>query len=250
GKEPEPILEVGAGSGLILKLNLETDKYASITHTKGAIITIHNPEEIPNPEENGFIVSPGYETSISLRQTVVRRLPAPYKDRCLNYKSKANEYSNKNECIRSCVQDHNFEKCRCIDPTLVIKRNKKICNLKNMTKICCLDEVLKYLTYNGPVCDCPLPCNSVHYNEKVSKALLPRTHPGKTSSMKLNVFYSSLERQVYEYRPKFDFPEFLSYLANMLGLWLGLSLVAVFELFEKLLICAKYLAKVRKLCVK
>ncbi|GFT13863.1 acid-sensing ion channel 1C [Nephila pilipes] len=238
GKEPESISEVGAGSGLILKLNLETDKYASITHTKGAVITIHNPEEIPNPEENGFIVSPGYETSISLRQSVVHRLPAPYKDRCLNYQTKAKEYANKNECIRSCIQNHNFAKCSCIDPTLVVRKNKKVCNLMNVTEICCLDEVLKYLTYNEPVCDCPLPCNSVHYNEKVSRALLPRTHPVKTSAMKLNVFFASLERYVYEYRPKYNFPEFLSYLGNMLGLWLGLSLVAVFELFEKLLICA------------
>ncbi|GFT36817.1 acid-sensing ion channel 1 [Nephila pilipes] len=248
--ESEQISEVGAGSGLNLRLNLEIDKYASITHTMGAVITIHNPEEIPNPEENGFIVSPGYEISISLKQTVVRRFPAPYKDRCLNYKRKANEYANKNECIRSCIQGHNFAKCSCIDPTLVVRKNEKLCNLMNVTEICCLDEVLKYLTYNGPVCDCPLPCNSVHYNEKVSKALLPRTHPGKTSSMKLNVFYSSLERQVYEYRPKFDFPEFLSYLGNILGLWLGLSLVAVFELFENVLLCAKYIVKARISCLK
>ncbi|GFS91370.1 acid-sensing ion channel 1 [Nephila pilipes] len=119
-----------------------------------------------------------------------------------------------------------------------------------MTVICCLDEVLKYLTYNGPVCDCPLPCNSVHYNEKVSKAPLTRINPGKTSALKLNVFYVSLERHVYEYRPKYDFSEFLNYLGNMLGLWLGLSLVAVFELFENVLLCAKYLAKSEFLCVK
>ncbi|GFQ98977.1 acid-sensing ion channel 5 [Trichonephila clavata] len=241
GKEPVQISNVGVGSGLILKLNLEIDRYIRISHTEGAIITIHSPEEIPNPEEDGLIASPKYETLISLRQTVVNRLPDPYKDQCLDYKAKKKEFVNRNECIRTCIQDHNFAKCGCTEPTLKIRKNLKVCNLKNMTEICCLDNALYDLTQHEPVCDCPLPCSSVYYKEKVSRALLNKKYFGKISDMKLNIFYESLERNMYEYRPKYNLSELLSYLGNIFGLWLGLSLVVVFELFEALLSCIKFI---------
>ncbi|GFV60924.1 acid-sensing ion channel 3 [Trichonephila clavipes] len=111
GKESVQVSNVGVESGLILKLNLDIVPYAQISHTEGGIITINSPEEIPNPEEDGFIASPKYETLISLRQTVVYRLPAPYKNQCLDYKAKKKGFVNRNECIRKCVQVNNFAKC-------------------------------------------------------------------------------------------------------------------------------------------
>ncbi|GIY83157.1 degenerin mec-10 [Caerostris extrusa] len=99
----------GVGSGLILKLNLETEYYLPSTHTVGAKVIIHDPSEDPNPEEEGYILTPGYENLISVRQTIVQRLPAPYKDHCTDYETEETaSIKNKNECIRACIQGHNF----------------------------------------------------------------------------------------------------------------------------------------------
>ncbi|GFY68500.1 acid-sensing ion channel 5 [Trichonephila inaurata madagascariensis] len=219
-------------------------------HIQGAKIIIHDPSEIPSPEEDGFIVGPGYEAIISLKQTILRRLPFPYKDHCVDYKAEGKKYIfNKNDCVRTCIQEHNFASCGCIDQTLAVMNDLQPCNLTKMEEVCCLDDVLNNMTKSGPICDCPLPCDSIYYNEKVSVALLSHeaffkkenTLSGiyskqvfKDRILRLNIFYLSLERHIYEQKPKYKVSEFLSNLGNQFGLWVGLSVVAVFELLEKI----------------
>ncbi|GFS51861.1 acid-sensing ion channel 4 [Trichonephila clavipes] len=99
GKELLQVSETGINSGLILHLNLRSCKSLPTVHIQGAKVIIHDPSEIPSPEEDGFIVGPGYEAIISLKQTIMRRLPLPYKDRCLNYKAEGKKnIFNKNDC--------------------------------------------------------------------------------------------------------------------------------------------------------
>ncbi|GFY47042.1 acid-sensing ion channel 1C [Trichonephila inaurata madagascariensis] len=258
GVEPLRISETGFSSGLVLKLNIEACYYLPSTHTQGVRVVIHNPEDIPKPEEDGFNVSPGYETTVSLRQKIIRRLPSPYKDRCVDFKAKTNgTVNNKIECIRTCIQEYNFAKCRCTDPTLAVMKHLRPCDFMNATQACCLDDVLIAMARNSTMCKCPLPCESIYYDEKLSTARLPsetlfidektdlsaifKDMRFRYESVRLNVFYSSLERHVYEQRAKFQPSELFSYLGNELALWLGLSLVAIAELTEKLVISIKYL---------
>ncbi|GBM71318.1 Acid-sensing ion channel 3 [Araneus ventricosus] len=248
GMETLYVTEIGTGKGLFLKLRLFSAWYLTTTQTVGAKVIIHNPAEIPSPEQEGFIIIPGYEFSVSLKQTVVRRLPAPYKDQCIDYNNR-NEGSinSKNSCIRTCIQQQNFAKCGCIDMSLGVMTELKSCNVTDETDACCLDYVLDDMSRNGSPCNCPLPCRSVYYNEEISKSdLVPERVPEPTESkhmlpidpavkkmlkdhskkffkfehLRLNIFYSTLERLVYEQRPKIDLSELLSYMGNEFGLWL------------------------------
>ncbi|GFS85668.1 amiloride-sensitive sodium channel subunit delta [Nephila pilipes] len=256
GIEPLQISETGFSSGLVMKLNIETCYYLPNTHTRGVRVVIHNPTEIPKPEEDGFNLSPGYETTISLRQQIIHRLPSPYKDHCIHYKAQENSTSNnKIECIRTCIQKYNFANCHCIDPTLTVVNNFKPCNLINETESCCLDDVLNVMVQNRTMCECPMPCTSIYYSEILSTARLPsetlfvdentdlfeivKEMRFRYESVRLNVFYSSLERHVYTQQPKFQQAELLSYLGNELALWLGLSLVAIAEFIEKLMLSTR-----------
>ncbi|GBN65180.1 Degenerin mec-4 [Araneus ventricosus] len=244
--------ETGVRSGLILTLDVQTYRYASVTHTIGALLIIHDPNKIPSEEDQGYIVSPGYETLISLKQTRISRLSAPYRDKCVDYEIQRDFFNNnKYQCIRACIQKQNFERCGCIDLTLGIMNNLNACDLTNRTQACCLDDALEYMSSNSPTCDCPLPCNSVNYNEKMSRSILPQIKmiryvgppdqngrrciatPGK---LRLNVFYSDLETHVYEQRPKWEIAEMLSYFGNELGLWLGVSFATFLVIFEKLVL--------------
>ncbi|GBL76555.1 hypothetical protein AVEN_53286-1 [Araneus ventricosus] len=123
---PLRISKVGIGSGLILNLNLQTHKYIHTTTTVGARIIIHDPNEIPNSEDEGFIFGPGYEASIALKHTIHRRLPAPYEDKCKDYKHETEDFVNSQKaCIRSCIQEENFSKCGCADPTSTVVDESK-----------------------------------------------------------------------------------------------------------------------------
>ncbi|GBM21969.1 Acid-sensing ion channel 4 [Araneus ventricosus] len=265
GKELLRTSQIGHGNGLILELNMFHKMYTKMEHTLGLKVIIHHPMANPSAEDDGFIVSPGFETSVSLRQTIYRRLPKPYKDHCMNYGAdKNNPVRNKNECIRRCIQVKNFENCRCIDQSLGVMNNLRQCNFTDVTESCCIDAVLKDMSLRSSSCSCPLPCISVNYNEIVSRALLQWSEADETvnynldylyeyveprfssredtkgSLVILNIFYSTLERYIYEQKPQWQEAEIISYIGNELGLWLGLSLVAIFELFEKLVLIIKY----------
>ncbi|KAF8793272.1 Polypeptide N-acetylgalactosaminyltransferase like protein [Argiope bruennichi] len=226
----------GAGSGLILLLNLETDLYLDTTHTLGARVIIHDPDHEPDSEESEFIVSPGYETVISLQQVIHYRLPSPYKDHCKNYdfQDKSFRYS-KNDCIRACIQNQYFERCECIDKSLTDIKDLEACDVMNKTQICCLDAVQDNMSSHGSICSCPLPCRLVTYKAKLSRSLLPPTNILKRgqkfkrdarrhlnmNNVRVNIFYSNMERFVYRQRAEWSLAELLSYVGNEIGLWLG-----------------------------
>ncbi|GBM30594.1 Degenerin deg-1 [Araneus ventricosus] len=244
------ISRTGPGSGLTLNMKLETINYLPTSETYGAKVIIHDPNETPSPEEEGFVISPGYETSIALKQTVIRRLSAPYKDKCLDYKQDGpmSGMSSRNSCIRECIQRQYFEKCSCIDQTLSVHDDLKPCDLMNKTEACCLQEVLNSMSLSGSTCGCPLPCLSVSYGGVLSRSKLKKetlfldingcklfdpSQVYKEENVRLKVFYSSLQKSVYEQLPKWSDWSFLSFIGNELALWLGMSMVTVFRVLEK-----------------
>ncbi|GFQ74402.1 hypothetical protein TNCT_200441 [Trichonephila clavata] len=231
------VSDSGPNTGLILELNLQYDYYEKNTEAIGARVVIHDPSVYPSPEHEGFNLSPGFEILVSLQQSVTYRLPAPFRDRCIDYEThQGSSVKNQKDCVKTCIQTENFAKCGCTDQTLNVMSNLKHCDLTNDTEMCCLDKVLKNLSNYGPFCDCPLPCKSVSYNEMSSAAVWPSMsspmdpYTPKQYKIRLNVFFSSLEGMIYEQKPKFKGYQLLSYLGCELGMWLGLSLISVFEI--------------------
>ncbi|GFS81299.1 uncharacterized protein NPIL_423751 [Nephila pilipes] len=100
------------------------------------------------------------------------------------------------------------------------------------------------MSNSGPICDCPQPCRSTSYNEILSRAIWPSKayilkdpfnfQYFRKGGVRLNIFYSSLERTVYKQKAKFEGFELLSFLGCELGLWLGLSLLGMFDVMERL----------------
>ncbi|XP_055938032.1 degenerin mec-4-like [Argiope bruennichi] len=146
------------GNGLQLILDLEPEKYLPITPVVGAVLVIHDPEDTPTPEEKGYIITPGYETFIGLKQSILVRLPAPYKDHCVDYSANfLDNIRNKKECIRKCIQMANYNQCRCIDLTFGILNDLKFCDLSNDTEVQCLNSVLEHMSKIGPMYHKPAP---------------------------------------------------------------------------------------------
>ncbi|GBL82084.1 Degenerin mec-10 [Araneus ventricosus] len=244
------VASTGSSNGLELILNAEADTYLPISHTLGMRVVIHHPSEGPNPEEDGMNIVPGYETHISLQQTEILRLPAPYKDKCIAYEEKKSQ----KECMVTCLQRHNYAKCGCLDPLFKGMNGIALCNLTNSTQVCCLHHVTHQLNNNiGKDCECSDPCISSNY--KViksisfwpSKASFSQTYEKfnhesldkyRKSHAKVHIFFPSLEKTVYQQKPFFLESEIYSNLGGELGLWLGLSLIALFEIVEMMLFYA------------
>ncbi|GIX91890.1 FMRFamide-activated amiloride-sensitive sodium channel [Caerostris darwini] len=166
--EPLQTSYIGPNSGLELTLNLEVPDYSPITPSVGARVVINKADSQPNPEDHGINISPGFETSVALKQTSIHRLPHPYRDKCRSYEEQSLDYSKDQEvvadelsdldCIRNCMQKVNLHRCGCVDPFLPVTNSSKLCDLKNQTSICCLDDAMKSLSKDDTPCPCPLPC--------------------------------------------------------------------------------------------
>ncbi|GFY34343.1 degenerin mec-10 [Trichonephila clavipes] len=222
--------------GLELVLNSEINQYVPISHTAGFRIVIHDPSDEPNPEEKGMNIIPGYETNVLLRRTLTRRLPAPYKDHCVIYSNNKPFVGSQTLCMQACIQEYNYAKCGCTESSFITLSGRRQCNVKNSTDVCCLDSVLNHLSVHGTNCECPLPCVSTYYNEISTRSMWPSKasfikvkanstkHDWKTyraSYAKINIFFSTLDRTVYEQNPLFHESEIFSHLGGEFGLWLG-----------------------------
>ncbi|GFT11403.1 acid-sensing ion channel 4 [Nephila pilipes] len=172
-------------------------------------------------------------------------MPTPFRDHCVDYeKHQGSSVRSQKDCVRTCIQTENFAKCGCIDQTLSVMNNLKHCNLTNQTQMCCLNDVLEKMSNSGPTCDCPQPCRSISYNEILSRAIWPSKasilkEPStfqyfRDDKIRLTIFYTSLERTVYKQKAKFEGFKLLSFLGCELGLWLGLSLLGMFDILERL----------------
>ncbi|KAG8198234.1 hypothetical protein JTE90_021491 [Oedothorax gibbosus] len=255
---------IGPNSGLVVTLNLGINDYSPLTSSIGARVVVHEPHAKPNPEDYGFNISPGFETSVSLQQRSIHRLPHPYRDKCKHYDQEFMDSDrNQEDCIRKCMQNENFQRCGCADPFLPADSSLDLCDLRNQTLMCCLDEVMKSLTRDATPCPCPLPCETTYYEMTTSKAEWPafpyykefikdpkptlspcnndtehtvgheENYPEmKRTTAKLKVFYKTLENTSYKQEPMFQESELFSQLGGQLGLWLGVSLVALFECIE------------------
>ncbi|XP_054723463.1 degenerin deg-1-like [Uloborus diversus] len=242
--------KVGVKSGLTLVIELNPTQDIPVSQSSGVKVVIHHSVDDPNPED-GISVAPGQETSFSIKQVITRRLPPPYKDRCMDY---TNMYRGRDECILFCIQEQNYASCSCIDPTLPHINDWPRCNINNVNDSCCLDNVLGNMTKKELPCDCPLPCEMISYKIIKSAALWPsRSSYLKSMSLsnrslteirlsktRIQIYYSTLEQKVFEQKAVFQNSELFSHLGSELGLWLGLSLAAAFELMENIIHLFRY----------
>ncbi|KAG8195521.1 hypothetical protein JTE90_019510 [Oedothorax gibbosus] len=264
--------KTGPNSGLELDIGFLEETYHDTTQATGSRVVIHNPDENPNPEDDGINISPGYEILVSMTKTSVTRLPPPYRDRCKEYKRfETNETitsGSQLDCFQLCMQQTMQQECGCVDPFHLVHRDMIRCNLKNETQVSCLDESLNRMVENGLPCDCPLPCVSTTYNLQLSSAISnftsdsedfgyildpdcdfvlnkrsvdmskitkhKRTVGVPSTQAKVKVFYGSLKHTIYTQKPMFTESELYGQLGGNLSLWLGLSIVAMFEYAEKL----------------
>lgn len=257
------VKELGPVGGLELELDVEASKYTEYTQGAGVKIQIHNPHQEHNIEYEGFNLSPGFLTYIGLSKHGSIRLPSPYKDHCRQYEKNDSQKFCYDRCANAIV----YDLCSCnLDKH--IKEGKQRCDLTEPSVLCCL---LKLRNVGRDVCNCPLPCEEIVYPFQISSIVWPsrayfransfdflHTGDGKgkilsyddvrETRLKVTVFFSTLDYTVHKQSPMYQSSEVLSQIGSQVGLWLGLSLVAVFECIENIIgLCRNRLRRSRVL---
>lgn len=245
--------KAGPRSGLELELDLEVDKYAPFTEGVGARVQVHGPLEKQDVNQKGVNISPGYTTYISLTKYSLERLPSPYKDRCKAYEPGVNQ----KVCTDRCFENITASLCGC---SLGLVRQEVIphCDVMNPVVLCCLLKSVKIRTDS---CKCPLSCEDTMYRLLLSSTVWPSKlyyttnrasfgNSAKNSSvlayedvrrtrLKVKIFFDKLGYTAYIQSPCYQSSEVLSQIGGQMGLWLGSSLMIVFESIQHLIIFCK-----------
>ncbi|XP_042907815.2 uncharacterized protein [Parasteatoda tepidariorum] len=63
---------------------------------------------------------------------------------------------------------------------------------------------------------------------------------GPTQNIHVAIYLNGMETVTYSYSPKFEVIETFSYIGGYVGIWLGISLIAVFDFLETVVLILSY----------
>ncbi|XP_059164362.1 acid-sensing ion channel 1C-like [Physella acuta] len=251
----------GPSGGLELTLFIETDEYLpGITHNKGVRVVIHEQGTVPFPDEEGLSVMPGTNTYIGIKQINVERLSSPW-GKCTvdDYSQKYNRSYTRNTCQGICEQNYIRKVCQCLDESKqeinkIMGNAENLTSCENATQLKCLTKV----TFNPETiqCDCSNPCKETVFEKDLSSTEWPsvdlaqifavsicKSNPNMSLSLlnkqvpkqltqdfvKLNIFYQDLNYELLTENPDYELSQLMSDIGGTIGLWIGLSVLGIFE---------------------
>ncbi|KAF8781479.1 hypothetical protein HNY73_011870 [Argiope bruennichi] len=178
-------------------------------------ISLHSPYSLVNPFLNGFSLKPCSNYYVFPAKQINDLLPPPYTSGCYNYTSSWYARSgkgprNKRLCAEECFLNESVRLLGCVDPL--------------------------YIAYPNTERICPDPVH--HY---VYQKCRNFCRPACLCFSLITLSFNRMEVVKYSYSPKYESISLFSYIGGYLGLWLGISLVAICDAIETALLIIQWL---------
>ncbi|XP_071845764.1 epithelial sodium channel subunit beta-like [Apostichopus japonicus] len=262
----------GPLNGLVLELFVEQDEYlADLTDTIGLSLVVHEADKMPLPEDDGILISTGFNTAIGIKKLEISRLGEPYFE-CLHqgeqsgehiqdyYVEKFNVAYSLKTCERSCYQHAVISNCHCMDPAFPTGKNNTEAPCSSETEKQCQDTTFSMYQKGDVACDCVNRCVEQIYIPSISMAQWPsdavsvgvladimstnveaRRHLSRAEDphewlernvAKVQIFFEEFNYEKITQYKSYTFGDLLSDIGGQLGLWLGISVLSLFEVVE------------------
>ncbi|XP_041464136.1 amiloride-sensitive sodium channel subunit beta-like [Lytechinus variegatus] len=262
----------GPSYGLSMELFVQQDEYMEdLTDVAGFRVIVHHPSNMPFPSDDGIFVSPGLVTAIGVHVLEIERLPDPYGECKEDYDGIEDNiyYQNYNisysvqTCEQSCYQYAVRNECGCSDPSfpspLYSNGTFFPCDIDSDVETACLERIERKYFIGSLGCECPAACHDINYLPTISSATWPSDNyerklfekmtksnaemrkqiRGQTPSdwtrsnmAKVEIYFDEFNYEYIRQDKAYTIPDLLSDIGGQLGLWLGLSVITVFEIFE------------------
>ncbi|KAK7491315.1 hypothetical protein BaRGS_00017416, partial [Batillaria attramentaria] len=198
-----PVSKPGPLHGLSLVLDAQSEEYMNHSQTVGFKVVVHPQNDMPFPEDEGILVSPGTVTDVAVTQEVVLRAPPPHGN-CSTYIGHENLLRNMyaeefnvgytaQACHRTCYQKLTIRKCNCCDsdypcPAYMFGDvNLTFCEfhpdnesnpyelMEKLNKAGCMDEVREAIKAGHVECEglCKESCTETVFWEETSAGMWP-----------------------------------------------------------------------------
>ena len=194
---------------------------------------------------------------INIERTIKKkRLRFPYESNCSLGKGIENFFSksyDKQSCIQSCYMKEMFLKCNTVvdrwKPFMTDEMRRHKFVIKPEETRACLAHVLqKFLRNQIPNnCHCPLSCLEIDFEVSIDReydAIMGDPNYENTFGIKFGYRYHRL-KSITEF-PAYTIYDFLSDVAGIVGMFMGMSSLSVIELL--VLICIVVGKKTKKIC--
>ncbi|KAK2526837.1 Scnn1d [Columba livia] len=251
----------GIPYGLSLILRAEQKDHIPLLSTvAGVKVMIHNHNQTPFLEHEGFDIRPGIATTIGIQQDEVNRLGGNY-GKCttdgsdVNVKLLYNNSYTLQACLHSCFQHIMVRKCGCGYYYYPLPPGAQYCDYnKQPAWGHCFYQLYNRLRNHHLNCfdQCPKPCRESLYKVSAGTAKWPSTKSqdwvrqalrhqngyNSTSNRKdiakVTIFYQQLNYQSVNESPLLSVNLLLSSMGSQWSLWFGSSVLSVVEMFELL----------------
>jgi acid-sensing ion channel, other len=233
----------GNGLKLLFKRNTEVFDYEDCT---SPAFTVHSPHELPGSYDQNEQIDYyyGYDFEILITPEIIKsdRDIKSYKPKIRGCYFEGEKklryfkvYSRRN-CEFECLANKLLEKLECVPYYVVRNETTEVCDVR---KQALLEVELFLAVRNMSHCQCLEECDSIKYNIEViahsnddlsnASYSMYRHYVDTYVSMDFK-FKDTLIAPLRRYQA-FKFSEFLAQAGGMLGLFAGISVLSVFELF-------------------
>ncbi|XP_069506802.1 amiloride-sensitive sodium channel subunit alpha-like [Ambystoma mexicanum] len=250
----------GISNGLTMVLRTEQKDYLPLlSTTTGARVMVHGRDKPPFPDDAGFNIQPGLETSISMSKETIDRLGGKYSD-CtadgsdIDVPNLFNSTYTQQVCVRSCFQAAMVKRCGCayfFDP---LPPGQEFCDYQKQANWGhCYYKLENEFASDELGCfgKCRKPCKLTEYHLSAGYARWPSdasskwvfymlsqqnnfnvTASGRNGVAKLNIYFSDVTYKSTVESPTIDMVVLLSLLGSQWSLWFGSSVLSVVEMGE------------------
>ncbi|OAF69755.1 Amiloride-sensitive sodium channel subunit gamma [Intoshia linei] len=266
------IFECDIEDGLTLILFIDQLQYTpSLVTSAGARVVTHPQNIMPFPADEGYSVSPGKTTNIAAKKTSIKRAGDIYSEcaytNTINITRNIFEELypvryNTAMCFKTCYQKFVIKNCNCADQELP-KYGSAFnyvdvgnCRLENKTEYDCLISIKKRYEKNELACHCPSPCEETTFSSTISTSYWPNVNYKDTlikavsknkkikhllklnkdnlvsNIMEVKVYYQEFNYETIVELPEYQIFQLISDLGGILGLYIGFSLLTIFEFLE------------------
>jgi hypothetical protein len=275
-----------AGWNFGLQLELYTGDFNPLTYRNGFIILVHNQtkNDFSYPEDNGIVISPGFETNIALNKRIVDVLPWPYNDCMGDFSDETFDYLVKksstmqqmknvfkmdkydqNMCLKMCYQKYIIDKCKCCLLNLppYFADNYELCNDPIEQNCTSLNDPEFYNSKEDDNCyiNCPDNCVQSKYDAKISFSNFPsewylsKYYKNETKYnfeffdtrvALVNIYFDEMSYLHVYQTPSITVDSLLATIGGHFGLFAGWSLLTLMEAIDLLIDVVFYFNQKKK----
>uniref|UniRef100_A0A183CJD3 Degenerin-like protein unc-105 n=1 Tax=Globodera pallida TaxID=36090 RepID=A0A183CJD3_GLOPA len=240
----------GANYGLRVMLYANVSEYLPTSEAVGFRITVHDKWIVPFADAFGYNAPTGFIEGGEKSET---------------YIYKGYSYSIEG-CHRSCTQNEVIRICGCADPLYPVPDNAYSCKVSDPVARDCIkntSRMLGDLIATGALknCKCHQPCRETAYEVTYSAARWPSgttklmecessdnlcMEKYRTNAAMVQVFYEELNYETLSESVAYSLTSLFADLGGLTGLWIGISLVSILEVFQLIWFCLDFYRNKKK----